>query len=527
MTNTQSHTSLAQTGKLGARTSNGAAAVVGLLSRESGETLIDQIARSVAARIDDRLLRGGARMPSIRQFAATHGVSAFTVVASYDKLVARGYLESRRGAGFYVRERAPLIGAERPAGVPHASTPHAANGSAPGGKGIDVVWLIRAMFRQAPYQQMPGSGVLPCEWLDGPTIANALRAVSRQSPKLLLNYGVPQGFLPLRQQLQHRLAELEIDAAPEQIVTTAGVTQALDLVAREFTRPGDTIFVDDPAWFLMFGSFAALGAKVVGIPRLADGPDIAALAQLAALHRPKLYIINSVLHNPSSTSLSAAKAFQVLRLAEEHGFVIVEDDIYCDLHPGSAVQPATRLAALDQLNSVIYLGGFSKTMAANLRVGYIATSPERAERLADRKMLSTLTTSDIGERVVYKVLSEGAYRKHIDRIRARLDSVRTKALRQMERIGLTIGSAPPAGMFVWVDAGRDTNVLTERAMAEGLLLAPGSLFSPNQLPSTRMRLNVAAMQEPAVWRFLERELGSDPGREPGRAIPPHTLKSLL
>jgi hypothetical protein len=66
----------------------------------------------------------------------------------------------------------------------------------------------------------------------------------------------------------------------------------------------------------MFGSFAALGAKVVGIPRLADGPDIARLAELAALHKPKLYIINSVLHNPSSTSLSAAKAFQVLRLAE-------------------------------------------------------------------------------------------------------------------------------------------------------------------------------------------------------------------
>ena len=517
MTNTHPHTSTIRAVK--AATSTDAASVIGLLSRESGETLIDQIARSVAARIDDRLMRGGARMPSIRQFAAAHGVSAFTVVASYDKLVARGYLESRRGAGFYVRERAPLFGAERPVSV----APHAAHAAVPDGKAIDVVWLIRAMFRQAPYQQMPGSGVLPCEWLDGPTIANALRAVSRQSPNLLLNYGVPQGFLPLRQQLQHRLAELEIDAAPEQIVTTAGVTQALDLVAREFTRPGDTIFVDDPAWFLMFGSFAALGAKVIGIPRLADGPDIAALAQLAALHKPKLYIINSVLHNPSSTSLSAPKAFQVLRLAEEHGFVIVEDDIYCDLHPGSAVQPATRLAALDQLKSVIYLGGFSKTMAANLRVGYIATSPERAERLADRKMLSTLTTSDIGERVVYKVLSEGAYRKHLDRIRARLDGARTKVLRQMERIGLTVRSAPPAGMFVWVDTGRDTNVLTEHAMAEGLLLAPGSLFSPNQLPSTRMRLNVAAMQEPAVWRFLERELR----RDPGRAIPPHTLKSLL
>ena len=477
--------------------------LLGLLSRESGETLIDQIVRSVAARIDDRLLRGGARMPSIRAFAAGHGVSAFTVVASYDKLVAAGYLESRRGAGFFVRERAPM--ALNPAEVAAAGV--AAPRSRLDAKPVDVVWLVRNMFRQMPHHQMPGSGVLPPEWLDGTAIANALRAVSRQNPNLLVSYGLPQGFMPLRQQLQHKLAELEIAAAPEQIVTTAGVTQALDMVAREFTRPGDTIFVDDPAWFLMFGSFAALGANVIGIPRLADGPDIARLAELAALHKPKLYIINSVLHNPSSTSLSAAKAFQVLRLSEEHDFIIVEDDIYCDLHPGSAVQPATRLSALDQLRRVIYLGGFSKTMAANLRVGFIATSAERAERLADRKMLSTLTTSDIGERVVYKVLSEGSYRKHADRVRTRLDGIRAKAVRQMERVGLKVDVASPAGMFVWADAGCDTSVLTERAMADNLLLAPGSLFSPAQLPSTRMRLNVAAMQEPAVWRFLEQQLG--------------------
>ena len=171
------------------------------------------------------------------------------------------------------------------------------------------------------------------------------------------------------------------------------------------------------------------------------------------------------------------------------------------------MQPATRLSALDQLQRVIYLSGFSKTMAANLRVGFIATSPERAERLADRKMLSTLTSSDIGERVVYKVLSEGSYRKHADRMRNRLDGIRAKTIRQMERLGLTVDVVSPAGMFVWADTGCDTNVLTERAMAENLLLAPGSLFSPAQLPSTRMRLNVAAMQEPALWRFLERELG--------------------
>ncbi|GAB3442759.1 PLP-dependent aminotransferase family protein [Massilia solisilvae] len=464
------------------------------LSRESGESLSDQIVRAVAARIDDRHLRSGARMPSIRQFAKAHGVSAFTVVNSYDRLVAMGYLESRRGAGFFVRERAPLAPQRQPAEASVAGRP------------LDVVWLIRNLFRQAPPQFSPGSGVLPAEWLDGPAVSNALRAIGRQNSHGLLAYGTPAGFLPLRQQLQRKLAELEIAAEPDQIVTTVGVTQAVDLVARELCQNGDAVFVDDPGWFLMFGSLSMQGLKVIGIPRLADGPDIAQLAALAAQHKPRLCIITSVLHNPSSTSLSAAKAFQVLRLAQEHGFAIVEDDIYCDLHPGAPTQPVTRLAALDQLQQVIYLGGFSKSMSANLRVGFIATSRERAQRLTDRKMLSTLTTSELTERVVYKILSEGVYRKHADRLRARLDAARPKALREIEAAGLHVPTAPPAGLFVWADAGRDTNVLAERAMAEGILLAPGSLFSPSQLPSTFMRLNIAALGEPTVWRFLQREL---------------------
>ncbi|TFW05118.1 PLP-dependent aminotransferase family protein [Oxalobacteraceae bacterium OM1] len=466
-----------------------------VLSRSAGESLVDQIVRSIETRIDDKLLRTGARMQSIRQFAEQHGVSRFTVVEAYDRLVARGYLESRRGSGFYVRERAPLA-ASRPA----PSALDQPQGS------LDVVWLVRNMFRQHPPQNTPGSGLLPSDWLDGELIANGLRAISRQNQALLLQYGNPQGFVPLRQQLQLKLAELEIAATPEQILTTSGITQALDLVARHFTQPGDTIFVDDPAWFLMFGSFATMGLKVVGIPRLSDGPDIAKLAELAAAHKPKLFVINSVLHNPTSTSLSAAKAFQVLKIAELHDFTIVEDDIYCDLHPGSSVQPATRIASLDQLNRVIYLGGFSKTLAANLRVGFIATSVDNAKRLADRKMLSVLATSDLGERIVYKILSEGHYRKHVDRLRVKLDGVRDRTAKQLERVGVKVDMAAPAGIFLWVDAGCDTNVLAEKGVEAGYVFAPGSLFSPSQLPSTRMRMNVSCMSDAAVLRFLEREL---------------------
>jgi DNA-binding transcriptional MocR family regulator len=108
---------------------------------------------------------------------------------------------------------------------------------------------------------MPGGGLLPPSWLDGALVSRHARGVTLTPGTTWLGYGAPQGYLPLRQQLSLKLAELEIPAEPEQIITTAGVTHAVELVARHFLRPGDAVFVDDPAWFVMFASFAALGAR--------------------------------------------------------------------------------------------------------------------------------------------------------------------------------------------------------------------------------------------------------------------------
>lgn len=324
-------------------------------------TLVDQLTEWARMRIDERVFRAGMRMPSIRQLAQEKSISRFTVVEAYERLVAQGYLESRRGSGFYVKERQAPLPEEPPA--PPASA-----------RKIDVAWLLRNMFHSAEPRKAPGIGFLPNGWLDGELIANALRALGRQNGNQFLAWGTPQGFLPLRQQLQTRLAELEIGARPDQIVMTSGITQSLDLIARQYVQPGDTVLVGDPAWFLMFGRFAAQGAQVIGVPYTTEGPDLVALEGLVQVRRPKLLVINSVLHNPTGTSLSAAKAFQLLRLAEQYGFLIVEDDIYGDLAPPG--HPATRLASLDQLRRVIYLGSFSKTLAANLRVGFIACHPE-------------------------------------------------------------------------------------------------------------------------------------------------------
>jgi len=465
------------------------------LSPRSDRTLVEQIVDWYAARIDERVVRPGTRMPSVRQFAGDHRVSRFTVVEAYDRLIARGYLESRRGSGFFVRERnaqATLATARAWADAP-----------APG---IDVVWLLRNMFKKLPPGDMPGAGVLPPDWLDDGLIAASLRALGRRSAAAYLDYGEPQGYLPLRQQLQLKLAGQGIAAAPEQILTVNGASQGLDLIAQHFLARGDTVLVDEPSWFLVFGRFALLGARVIGVPRLPDGPDVGRLRALAAEHRPKLFITMSVLHNPTSTAMTGAKAFQVLRLAEEFGFTVVEDDVYCDLHPGPSVQPCVRLASLDQLQRVVHLGGFSKSLAANLRVGFVACQPALARALTDLKMLVGLTSPEFGERVVFRVLSEGHYRRHLDRLRGRLAAAQEPALRALERLGLRPFATPGVGMFVWADAGVDTNPVARAMLDRGYLMAPGSLFLPDQRPSTWMRFNIANCTTPKMTEALDATL---------------------
>jgi DNA-binding transcriptional MocR family regulator len=464
------------------------------LSREA--PLADGIVAWWRARIDDRIVRAGVRLPSIRRFAADQRVSRHTVVEAYERLVELGYFEARRGSGFYVRAR-PAASA-RP--VRHAVAPASR---------IDVAWLLRSMFRDLPYDRMPGGGLLPPDWLDSALIAASARSVTRAAKRSWLSYGTPQGYLPLRQQLALKLSAVEIPAEPEQIVTTAGVTHAIDVAARHFLDPGDTVLVDDPGWFVMFARFAMLGARVIGVPRNADGPDLGPLRALMTAHHPKLFVLSSVIHNPTGTSMTAANAYAVLQLAEEHGVTLVEDDIYGDLSPDASTHTPSRaapvrLAAMDRRRRVIYVGGFSKTLAANLRVGYLVAPPDLVQPLTDQKLLGALTTPEFGERVIARVLLERGYARHCATLRDKLAAARRTVVARLEKLGAR-GYAPDGlGMFLWTDLGTDTNALATRLFDAGYLAAPGSLFSPSQLPSTWMRFNVASSLNPAMWKALQK-----------------------
>ncbi|WP_207063566.1 PLP-dependent aminotransferase family protein [Motiliproteus sp. SC1-56] len=462
------------------------------IHRDNDQPLVEQIVQAVMNRVDSHGLRPGSRVPSIRRFAESHGVSRFTVVQAYDRLVAAGYLNSRQGSGFYVSQPPLPLGQE-------------AQSACDLDQAVDVLWLLRRAMEDQQHRFQPGCGWLPASWLDGPGIQRSLRQLARGGEQELVSYGRAAGYRPLRQLLQQRLGEAGIRTDLNQILLTHGASHGLDLVGRYLVRPGDTVLVDDPAYFNLFGYLKSLGARVVGVPRGEDGPDVDAMARLLELHSTRLFITSSLLHNPTGSSITPAVAFQLLRLAEQHDFMIVDDDIYGDLHPGAEV----RLGALDQLNRVIHVSSFSKTISANLRVGYLACHPALARELLDLKLLTHIATNALSERVIYEILNEGHYRKHLQRLRSRLDRARDTTLARMARLGLTPFIEPRHGMFIWArlpGEGRDAAALAHRALQDDMVLAPGNTFRPDLERSSWLRFNVAFCEEPAVFELLARLL---------------------
>ena len=257
------------------------------VSPNSEQRLVDQIVAGIKRQIQDRHLRPGAKLPSIRNFAETHSVSRFTVVEAYDRLVAMGYLRSRRGAGFYTSDTLA------PADVARAAPSDNLK------RNEELIWLIRRLLEADENAVLAGGPWLPNSWLDEAGIRQSLNVLARKNGPHLLEYGHPFGYLPLREHLALMLAELGITASAGQILLTQGTSHALELVIRYLLKPGDAALVDDPGYYNLFGNLRLQGIEMLAVPRNPEGPDITILEKLAAAHRPKVYFTQSVMQNPT------------------------------------------------------------------------------------------------------------------------------------------------------------------------------------------------------------------------------------
>lgn len=458
---------------------------------ERALTRVDGIVDRISRMIEDGLLKPGERIASIRKAAGDHGLSKNTVAEAYDRLVALGRLEARPGSGYVVRAAADITARQPPAHIAEA---------------LDIVSLLREQLDQN-YEVRPGDGRPPPSWMEGGELSAQFEGMKLpRGVGVEHGYGSFRGFLPLRERLCLSLAERAIKAAPEQVLLTHGANHALDLIMRHFLQPGDTVFVDDPGYYPLFGKLRLGRARVIGIRRTMDGPDLDDLAaKLSTGPVPKLFFTQSLAHNPTGGSLAPAVAYGLLQLAERHGFHIVEDDPFADILPASS----PRLAALDQLNRVLYVGTFSKTLSASLRVGFVAASPALAEALGDIKLLTIAASSAHAERFTYGLIAGGHYLRHLRRLRGRVQEATAKALDDLGRTGLKLQGGG-GGFYLWAECPEhvDELALCRAAAAQSIFLAPGSVFGVEKQAARRpaMRINVAHASHPRFLAFIRKAL---------------------
>jgi DNA-binding transcriptional MocR family regulator len=303
------------------------------------------------------------------------------------------------------------------------------------------------------------------------------------------------------------LAERSIPATPDRIVLTFGANHGLDLIIRHLLQRGDKVLVESPGYYPLFGKLKLMGIEAIGVRRLPDGPDLDDLAEKIAIHAPKVFFTQTLAHNPTGGSMSLSVAHRLLHLTERAGITVVEDDPFGDVLPATQV----RLAALDGLTNVIYLGTFSKTLSASLRIGYIATQAPLAQALVNMKMLTVVNSSGYLERMVADLIASGQYRHHLRRLRERVARASIKARASLEKLGLKPFAPTGGGYYLWVELpeGTDDLALARAASRAGIFIAPGSVFFQDRAQmKPGLRINIAYADDPRFLTFLRGYLPS-------------------
>lgn len=470
-----------------------------MVSASRSISLAEKIAADIGRQILAGVLKAGDKLPSLREYARLNGYSKNTVIAAFDLLSERAMVHAQHGKGFFVR------GMDTPVERDEDDEPVGYT------RAIDTIWLLRQQALRDPGSSNLGEGFPPVEWLMDMRLDRFHRQITRSGVGALFRYGNRYGYLALRQHLIRRLAGYGIEAGARQLVTTFGANHALDLITRCYVRPGDTVLVEEPGYYPLFGKLRMQGANPVPIPRLIDGPDLMALDVALQQTKARVFFMQSVAHNPTGTDISDAVVRRLAALAQKHDLLIVEDDSLADFKASSV----PRMSAFTQLKNTLYVGSFSKSISAALRVGFIAGESARVEELADVKMLLHAGSSEYTERVLEAILREGNFLRHIKRMQDRLRTSTQAGLDVLRQFNATAFAAPEQSLYLWArfPGITDTRLLTIRMLARGVGLAPGAFF---QLNSERIspwtRLNVAYLNDPLFISSLRQELDQVSGQ---------------
>ncbi len=466
------------------------------LDRAAEEPIYQQIKRHLASRIEHGLLAPGDRLPPTRDLADQLGVARISVVAAYEELKAEGLISTHVGRGTFVAEREEAADI-----IASSSAPIAGVGR---GQSAALRDLLRLAARPGVIdfsQGTPAEDFLPVE-----LIRTAINRVLLRDGAAAVAYESPEGYLPLREAIAHRLSVQGISAQAGEILITGGCQQALDLAVQALVNPGDVLLTANPTYAGILDIAQARGVIAVGVPVDAEGMQTAGLEASIVEHRPRLIYVAPTYHNPTGTVMPLHRRRQLLDIAAHYRLPVLEDAVYEPL--SYAGTPPPPLKALDEAGLVLYASSFSKIFLPGMRIGYLVAGGRLQQRLARVKRAADVCTPALNQRAMHTVLDSGELWEHLAQVQSVCQSRRASMLRALKkRLPRAVWNDPAGGLYVWLELPHEGPTATElflHAVQKGVAFAMGPLFFTDGQGTYHLRLNIAAQAPPQIEEGIRR-----------------------
>lgn len=460
------------------------------------QCIYQKLAQELARLIRAGRIAAGERLPSLREVCRRQGVSLSTALQAYRQLEADGLIEARPKSGYFVRAAACGAVCE-----PAVSRPPTAAGE------ITVAGLALDILRQArrPGLLNLGTVVPAAELLPLARLGREMGRLARSRPELIGRYEVPAGHPLLRAQIARQLARHGCHCRADDIIVTNGCMEAITLALRAVARRGDTIAIESPTFYGILQGIEALGLKALELPtHPRDGIDLDALQQALATQPVAAILLVPSFNNPLGSNMPLANRRRLAALIERHDVPLIEDDIYGDLTFEAPRLPPVK--AFDGSGKVLLCSSFSKTLAPGLRLGYVL--PGRyAAQVEHLKLLGNIASAGLPQLTLANYLKHGGQERVVQQA-ARVYRQRSERLRRLilERFpeGTRV-TRPQGGFVLWVELPEhlDGVRLYEAALAAGVAVTPGVIFSPRGDYRHHLRISCGQLDDAALAQGVD------------------------
>ena len=459
-----------------------------------------QIEGSLRRSILDGALSPGQKLPSTRELSAELGVSRITVKSVYEQLVAEGYVRSRTGAGTFVADGLDIDAgpgfqlAHMPASAPEIDLSDQAG----------MITASQANIRHgeiAPFRPgVPALDLFPAKtW--NKYLLEAMNADARRN----LSYGDMAGSPALRKQIALHLTDARgMKVEPDQVVITSGAQQAFVLLAFVLLRQSQTVWYEDPGHIAGRDVMQILGANVAPVPVDEEGLDL----EYALQHHPTPTVIFTTPSHqqPLGTTMSLGRRLALLNHAQDVGAWIIEDDYDSEFRYRSRPLPA--LSALDSQQRVIYVGTFSKSLFASIRIGYAVVPPALVDPFAKARTLLGQNSSPVVEEALARFMADGRFAEHIRKMRrvyrTRRDALYECLSRDCEDTLDPVPTDAGMHMVAWLKTDVSDRAAHEALLRAGIESLPLSVYCQKPLSHQALVLGFSGVPEGRMPRLVRR-----------------------